>query len=249
MPPRSRRTKLVERRRQRGAASEDNADDNKKGGVFHFVNVNPSSETQKSENRSVIRSHASKYIWRQHRAVRADGTTGAKPSPIPANRSNSRVASVSAEPSAVGSAGQPSGQADIMMVPFSEYSSQDQDWEAVPWPTSAEEAAVATATATANTTPSLPLAAECQSYDEELVSSKDKDTETSEPAPGYTSGDLVYVSPDNGPMGSNPNTIATPFNQLMKWIEDPSSTESLAEPSKNKLMRYGRYYLFFLCIH
>ncbi|PGH15848.1 hypothetical protein AJ80_05379 [Polytolypa hystricis UAMH7299] len=50
-----------------------------KGGVFHFVNVNPSSETQKSENRSVIRSHASKYIWRQHRAVRADSNSSQNP--------------------------------------------------------------------------------------------------------------------------------------------------------------------------
>ncbi|EEP79918.1 predicted protein [Uncinocarpus reesii 1704] len=48
--------------------------------VFHFVSVNPTSEVQKSHNRTVIRSHASKYIWRQHRAGRSEKGGSRKPS-------------------------------------------------------------------------------------------------------------------------------------------------------------------------
>ncbi|KMP09206.1 hypothetical protein DIZ76_016887 [Coccidioides immitis] len=47
--------------------------------VFHFVSVNPISEVQKSHNRTVIRSHASKYIWRQHRAGRSEKSSAKKP--------------------------------------------------------------------------------------------------------------------------------------------------------------------------
>ncbi|KAI2280769.1 hypothetical protein LOZ02_004934 [Ophidiomyces ophidiicola] len=46
---------------------------------FHFVSVNPTSERQKSHNRSVIRSHASRYIWRQHRARRTPNPAAKPP--------------------------------------------------------------------------------------------------------------------------------------------------------------------------
>ncbi|KGY15701.1 hypothetical protein PABG_11356 [Paracoccidioides brasiliensis Pb03] len=82
MPPRGRRARASERRAAATLARPET--DAKANGIFHFVSVNPSSELQKSENRSVIRSHASKYIWRQHRAVRADrGTSNSKSSRPP----------------------------------------------------------------------------------------------------------------------------------------------------------------------
>ncbi|KAI5284023.1 hypothetical protein KEM54_001639 [Ascosphaera aggregata] len=39
----------------------------KYGGLFHFVTVDPCSERQKSYNKSIVRSHASKRIGRPHR--------------------------------------------------------------------------------------------------------------------------------------------------------------------------------------
>ncbi|EGE06088.1 hypothetical protein TEQG_05202 [Trichophyton equinum CBS 127.97] len=79
MPPKTKKTKLAERRAAAtaGTIGKDGAGNNKNGDVFHFVTVNPISEDQKLENRTLIRSHASKYIWRQHRAVRAgDAASG-----------------------------------------------------------------------------------------------------------------------------------------------------------------------------
>ncbi|KAF3481635.1 uncharacterized protein GIQ15_04394 [Arthroderma uncinatum] len=81
MPPKSKKSKLAERRAlaaatAAGATGKDGSG-NKNGDVFHFVTVNPISEDQKTENRTLIRSHASKYIWRQHRAIRgADAGVG-----------------------------------------------------------------------------------------------------------------------------------------------------------------------------
>ncbi|KAK2748305.1 hypothetical protein FQN57_000963 [Myotisia sp. PD_48] len=78
MPPRSRKLRQLERRGvipTGGLATDDKPED-----VFHFVTVNPTSEDQKTENRSLIRSHASKYIWRQHRAVRGDSSVIARES-------------------------------------------------------------------------------------------------------------------------------------------------------------------------
>lgn len=79
MPPRNRRI----RQQDRYAAPPPTTSTEGKAGsgkqdVFHFVSVNPSSEVQKSHNRTVIRSHASKYIWRQHRATRVDKVNGKK---------------------------------------------------------------------------------------------------------------------------------------------------------------------------
>ncbi|KAK2868066.1 hypothetical protein FQN49_003187, partial [Arthroderma sp. PD_2] len=72
MPPKTKKSKLAERRALAAATGGNGKDGgNKNGDVFHFVTVNPTSEDQKLENRTLIRSHASKYIWRQHRAVRA----------------------------------------------------------------------------------------------------------------------------------------------------------------------------------
>ncbi|OAX77828.1 hypothetical protein ACJ72_07869, partial [Emergomyces africanus] len=86
MPPRARRARPTERHAAVTTIKTDS--DARPNGVFHFVNVNPSSELQKSENRSVIRSHASKYIWRQHRAGRADSSNPSSSAirPIPSVR-------------------------------------------------------------------------------------------------------------------------------------------------------------------
>ncbi|EFR01660.1 hypothetical protein MGYG_04662 [Nannizzia gypsea CBS 118893] len=79
MPPKTKKSKLAERRAAAagGSTGKDGAGSNKTGDVFHFVTVNPISEDQKLENRTLIRSHASKYIWRQHRAVRAGDASSA----------------------------------------------------------------------------------------------------------------------------------------------------------------------------
>jgi hypothetical protein len=77
MPPKPRRNRHPERRPPATSTSSQEKDSTSEG-VFHFVSVNPSSEVQKSENRSLIRSHASKYIWRQHRAIRADGCSNTR---------------------------------------------------------------------------------------------------------------------------------------------------------------------------
>lgn len=57
--------------------------------VFHFVNVNPQSDIQRAENRTLIRSHASKYIWRQHRAGRTDTADRVDPADTRVNSSTS----------------------------------------------------------------------------------------------------------------------------------------------------------------
>ncbi|KAM5484365.1 hypothetical protein McanCB56680_002440 [Microsporum canis] len=87
MPPKTKKSKLAERRAAAAAgAVGKEGSGNKNGDVFHFVTVNPISEDQKLENRTLIRSHASKYIWRQHRAVRAgDASSGGPPASINVN--------------------------------------------------------------------------------------------------------------------------------------------------------------------
>ena len=237
MPPKPRRPKLVDRRRQRTTnAPEDNAEGSKKGDVFHFVSVNPSSETQKSENRSVIRSHASKYIWRQHRAVRADGTCTLKPSPR--SRSASGVAAdASAEPSEISPTGHSSGQSAITMVPYNQFSSEDRDWETMPLQLSPEEAAAYNA-------PSLPQAPAYQSYDEQAGSSKDKDPENPEDASAGTSHGNAYVPPEETLAVTYRNAMATPFNQLRNLIGDTRFRDELGDTSTLKLLQYGSFSSF-----
>lgn len=73
MPPKTKRTKFSEHQvHPSQQVSQDAISKQKPQEVFHFVSVNPTSEVQKSHNRTVIRSHASKYIWRQHRAGRTE---------------------------------------------------------------------------------------------------------------------------------------------------------------------------------
>lgn len=218
MPPRARRGRLSERRA--AATSTGAGSDAKPSEVFHFVSVNPSSEFQKSENRSVIRSHASKYIWRQHRASRTDGN----------NPSSSTVKSV------------PSRK-QLLIASTSSYGAAKE----TPWPlssdgTEGEEPVLTLAPPDEyNMSPSddedTVNSLEIQPVDNEVDNNGgvSKFASNTQLAPSSMESAAVIYADER-------NTMPGPFNQLMAFIGEPTNTfpSMLGGSTVSKLMRYGK---------
>ncbi|EER44707.1 conserved hypothetical protein [Histoplasma capsulatum var. duboisii H88] len=222
MPPRARRGRLSERRAV--ATSTGAGSDAKPSEVFHFVSVNPSSEFQKSENRSVIRSHASKYIWRQHRASRTDGN----------NPNSSTAKSV------------PSRK-QLLIAPTSSYGAAKE----TPWPllsdgTEGEEPVLTLAPPDEyNMSPS---------DDEDTVNSReiqpvDNEVDNNGGVSWFASNNqLAQSSMESAAViyADERNTMPGPFNQLMAFIGEPANTfpSMLGGSSVSKLMRYAIFDLW-----
>ncbi|PGG96565.1 hypothetical protein GX51_07761 [Blastomyces parvus] len=222
MPPRARRARLTERR---AATTSTRADaDAKANGIFHFVNVNPSSELQKSENRSVIRSHASKYIWRQHRAGRTDGN----------NLKSSTVESAH------------SLKEPLISPPDSYGTMTERPWPLSPEPP-VDEALVSILSPPDEHNISPPddeditKPAEVQREDGDVDNDGDV-TQLSLKAQSAQSG--VISTADIYKHESN--AIAGPFNQLLTYIGEPGNQfpSMLGSSAISKLMRYAAFDLW-----
>ncbi|PGH15694.1 hypothetical protein AJ79_02288 [Helicocarpus griseus UAMH5409] len=223
MPPKTRRTRPAERR---GPAASARADSEAKpNGIFHFVSVNPSSELQKSENRSVIRSHASKYIWRQHRAVRTDGNNF---NPSSSKHGHSPI--------------------DPIISPNPLHNATDaRPWALTPDPVNGEDA-LSTYSPTEGSVASssdtdreiegpVKPASIVNHRDDERKNTPYQDSESVESNMAAAADLYEHES----------NTIAgRPFNQLMDFISNPghSFPSMLGESAISKLMRYAAFDLW-----
>ncbi|OJD18745.1 hypothetical protein AJ78_01282 [Emergomyces pasteurianus Ep9510] len=225
MPPRSRRTRLTERQ---PAATTIKADsDAKPNGIFHFVSVNPSSELQKSENRSVIRSHASKYIWRQHRAGRTDSS----------NPNSSAIKSI------------PSRRESLTSPTASNATAKERQWP-LPPDTVENEAALSILSPPdeANTFPSenedMADTGESLPGHENVGRNRDATSGTSYPS-NMQSAQLSMEAAANMYEHEN-NTIAGPFSQLITFIGEPANQfpSMLGGSAISKLMRYAAFELW-----
>ncbi|EGE77220.2 hypothetical protein BDDG_00157 [Blastomyces dermatitidis ATCC 18188] len=222
MPPRARRTRLTERRAATASIRADS--DAKAHGIFHFVNVNPSSELQKSENRSVIRSHASKYIWRQHRAGRTDGS----------NPNSSAVESAH------------SLKEPLISSPDSYGTAKKRPWPLSPeTPGGEEPVPVLSPSDEPNISPpddeDMSRSTETPRVDEDVGNNGDV-TQLARDAQSAQSGMIsaadIYEHESN--------TIAGPFNQLMTFIGEPGNLfpSMLGSSAISKLMRYAAFDLW-----
>ncbi|KLJ10721.1 hypothetical protein EMPG_13915 [Blastomyces silverae] len=222
MPPRARRTRMTERRAATTSIRADS--DAKAHGIFHFVNVNPSSELQKTENRSVIRSHASKYIWRQHRAGRTDGS----------NPNSSTVESAA------------SLKEPLISSPDSYGTAKKRPWPLSPETAGGEEPVpVLSPPDEPNTSPpdheDRAHSAEVPRVDEDVGNNGDV-TQLAWNAQSAQSG--MVSAADIYEHESN--TIAGPFNQLMTFIGEPGNQfpSMLGSSAISKLMRYAAFDLW-----
>jgi hypothetical protein len=187
--------------------------------IFHFVNVDPNSETQKSENRSVIRSHASKYIWRQHRAGRAETAAAAaaartmvvssKVAPNNDSRETSRNSVVPEDPTAL----------------YSSSSYPEINWASAPLDPITHDATGYRVPDSRNEDPPL--------FDEDEPT-RDEDYEE---RPTSLRSKYYYA-----PLPHAVGHVGGPFNQLISWFEDPTYPSMLGESAISKLMRYGRFF-------
>jgi hypothetical protein len=110
MPSKNRRRKWA----VDSISTDPNDDTDSQGagkGSFHFVSVDPSSAGEKSLNRSFIRSHAGRHIWRQHRTLSNDESKGRG------------VRTVSSD------SGENITPKTPRSISSSDYSSQKADWE------------------------------------------------------------------------------------------------------------------------
>lgn len=224
MPPRAKRTRPTERRAATPSIRADS--DAKPNGIFHFVSVNPSSELQKSENRSVIRSHASKYIWRQHRAGRTEG-------------SNPNSSIVKPVPS-------PKDPLSLISPTGSNGTANERLWPLTPDTIKAEEAlSVLSPPDESNTSPSEDedmVDSEEVSPEVENFGSSRNVTQTQYPSNAQSAQSSMAAAADIYEHESD--TIAGPFNQLMTFIGEPANQfpSMLGGSAISKLMRYGKLY-------
>ncbi|KKZ65590.1 hypothetical protein EMCG_08579 [[Emmonsia] crescens] len=226
MPPRARRTRPTERRAATPSIRADS--DAKPNGIFHFVSVNPSSELQKSENRSVIRSHASKYIWRQHRAGRTEG-------------SNPNSSSVKPAPS-------PKDPLSIISPTGSNGTVNERPWPLTPDTIKVEEVlSMLSPPDESNTSPSededMVDSGEVSPVDENFSSNRNV-TQTQCPSNAQSAQSSMAAAADIYEHESD--TIAGPFNQLMTFIGEPANQfpSMLGSSAISKLMRYATFDLW-----
>lgn len=234
MPPRTKREpRVASRRRATAGEGAGVKSGNGKEDIFHFVNVNPSSESQKSENRSVIRSHASKYIWRQHRAVRGDGDATSNGRPAASSNSSSRVRAVERASKHT--------KAEIPIAPCTPASHHDLTW-GVTSPMVVKTEPVVPITPA----PEIPIISSSSTQDDGHVAadSPGEDVEDDRSPLDCSSNLPLCGSVANTPLGGQ-NIISGPFNQLVAWMEDPVFPSStLGESAVSKLLRYGKCLLF-----
>lgn len=228
MPPKPRKTRRQERRGTSHAASAEPGNGGKSEDVFHFVTVNPTSESQKSQNRTVIRSHASKYIWRQHRAIRGDSSSAA-----------AQIVN-SVEPSSVVTQ-LPSNPLERSLPPFSlSRIKAETEPSTNPSPVGVEGPL---RDAIFEDRESVPVdALEAEEDDS-------PDSEHTQPPPPKTSTVTPSAAKNKvsapTPRGATRNHVNRPFNKLINWLENPIqiSPDLIEESAISKLMRYGRQYL------
>ncbi|KAK2778762.1 hypothetical protein FQN52_002677 [Onygenales sp. PD_12] len=214
MPPRTRRARPSDRRA--AAASGRSENDAKPSGIFHFVSVNPSSELQKSENRSVIRSHASKYIWRQHRAIRTDANTNSKPYVPP--------------------------QEPPLISPTSTCSKPSE----TQWPTEPEHSVLEDSIPLHSLPeePSLPPSS-LHGNDAKIETDIPSSTEEHARDSPETDDEKALATAANMYAKEN-DTVPGPFNQIVTWLGDPLHTypSMLGGSAISKLMRYAAFDLW-----
>lgn len=249
MPPRAKREPRVANRRRpapgESSAPSASGSGNAKDGIFHFVNVNPSSDVQKSENRSVIRSHASKYIWRQHRAVRGDGAPGSgNASTTPSSSNSNGSASASASANGNGSsnssahskpsrASRPT-KVEVPIAPCPPASHNDPAWRVSPPTMIKNESTFVDSPPSTSTT--FPADEDRYTFSE----SPEQEAESDDSAVRGPSRLSLCLPETHRPTGNPQHIIQGPFNQLIAWMEDPVfSSSTLGESADSKLLRYG----------
>ncbi|WEW61328.1 hypothetical protein PRK78_006818 [Emydomyces testavorans] len=189
--------------------------------VFHFVSVNPTSEVQKVHNRTVIRSHASKYIWRQHRAGRAEKISAKK------RTVRESVSTLSTLPS---SHSRPSRHEPPWPHPDAPAAFDEN--EPMPSDLSPTEPEVSPSKTPATNGIKFPSVVR-------------KDSSSSSSTLCRQNRKRMYLSPANIAPGIKESPVGGPFNQLTAWLADPFHTypSMLGESAISKLMRYGEWYL------
>ncbi|KAL1958746.1 hypothetical protein VTO42DRAFT_3865 [Malbranchea cinnamomea] len=234
MQPRTRKAPRLADRRRQAAGDASASHGGEKEDIFHFVNVNPTSETQKSENRSVIRSHASKYIWRQHRAVRTDGTAAGSSSSM-----SGGLRSASGRRKSPDNRNQVPIRAEASIAPYPPPSSHREPAWTVPVPVIKTEPL--TAPVPASETPAMPTT-RVDGANSHM--SEDSFEEEKEDVNGPVNNP-PYVSPANLTVESKQNMLSGPFNHLMAWMEDPVFPSSMLDESAvSKLLRYAAFDLW-----